>query len=186
MASIPNAAQFPGLATPAAGFDQPFDMLAACHERVRRSLALLERLVPHVERHGADREARDAALDVLRYFTIAAPAHHEDEERHVVPALLESDDAQAQAAARRILADHAEIRAAWAVLEPILAAIADGSPPLTTALQRGAQRFIDLHADHLQLEDALAFPTAAQRIDSTEARRAMGQEMAQRRGVSAG
>ncbi|RZJ07918.1 MAG: hemerythrin domain-containing protein, partial [Rubrivivax sp.] len=31
-------------AGPAVGFDQPFEMLAACHDRVRRSLDLLERL----------------------------------------------------------------------------------------------------------------------------------------------
>ena len=38
------AAALPGLHAPAAGFDAPFALLDACHERVRRSLALLERL----------------------------------------------------------------------------------------------------------------------------------------------
>ena len=73
--------------TPSAGFDQPFEMLSACHERVQRSLALLQRLQDHLASHGADPQARDAARDVMRYFDIAAPAHHEDEERHVLPVL---------------------------------------------------------------------------------------------------
>ena len=30
----------PGFSSPAAGFDEPFAMLDACHERVRRSLGL--------------------------------------------------------------------------------------------------------------------------------------------------
>ena len=46
--------------SPAAGFDEPFAMLHACHERVERSLALLERLTAHLAQHGADAQARDA------------------------------------------------------------------------------------------------------------------------------
>jgi hypothetical protein len=57
--------------TPAASLDQPFELLAGCHDRVRRSLALLQRLVEHVRAHGADAQARSAADDVLRYFDIA-------------------------------------------------------------------------------------------------------------------
>ena len=33
----------PGMRSPGAGFDQPFEMLDACHDRVRRSLDLLRR-----------------------------------------------------------------------------------------------------------------------------------------------
>ena len=59
--------------SPAVGFDQPFEMLEACHERVERSLGLLLRLAEHLVSHGADEQARDAARDVLRYFDLAAP-----------------------------------------------------------------------------------------------------------------
>src|SRR5689334_2494815 len=83
-------ASLPGLRSPEAGFDQPFEMLHACHERVRRSLRLLQRLVAHAQVHGADAQVREAAADVLRYFDLAAPAHHEDEERHLVPRLQAS------------------------------------------------------------------------------------------------
>ena len=66
---------------PAVGFDEPFEMLEACHERVQRSLALLARLIAHVDAHGHDEKSRSAAHDVLRYFELAAPHHHEDEEQ---------------------------------------------------------------------------------------------------------
>jgi hypothetical protein len=33
-------------AAPAAGFDQPFELLAACHQRVEHMLDLLQRLAP--------------------------------------------------------------------------------------------------------------------------------------------
>jgi hypothetical protein len=57
----------PGFDSPAIGFEQPFEMLEACHDRVRRSLALLGRLIEHIDRHGHDDKSRGAASDVLRY-----------------------------------------------------------------------------------------------------------------------
>ncbi|RYF75253.1 MAG: hemerythrin domain-containing protein, partial [Comamonadaceae bacterium] len=80
-----SAREIPGFNAPGVGFEQPFAMLEACHERVQRTLALLGRLRGHVQAHGADEPARQAARDVLRYFDIAAPLHHEDEELHVFP-----------------------------------------------------------------------------------------------------
>ena len=84
----------PGLHTPGAGFDEPFEMLGACHDRVRRSLDLLQRLRDYLKTHACDDSARQAARDVLRYFDIAAPLHHEDEELHVFPPLLAGGDAR--------------------------------------------------------------------------------------------
>lgn len=175
----------PGQQERAATFDEPFAMLDACHDRVRRSLALLRRLVQHAATHGADAQACRAARDVLRYFTVAAPAHHEDEERHVIPALLASGDPPAVAAARQMLDDHAQIRAAWAALEPLLKAMEAGAAPAQPALQDAAQRFFDVHADHLPLEDGVAFPHAQRLFEqqAPEAVAAMGREMAERRGV---
>jgi iron-sulfur cluster repair protein YtfE (RIC family) len=99
--------------TPAASLDQPFELLAGCHDRVRRSLALLQRLVEHVRAHGADAQARSAADDVLRYFDIAGPQHHLDEEKHVLPLLEASGDAALIDAAHKLRADHRQLDA-WA------------------------------------------------------------------------
>ena len=68
-----SSVSLPGFASPGVGFEQPFEMLEACHERVQRSLALLQRLVDHVDRNGHDADSRSAARDVLRYFDIAGP-----------------------------------------------------------------------------------------------------------------
>jgi hemerythrin-like domain-containing protein len=172
---------------PGAGFDAPFDMLAACHDRVRRSLVLLQRLLEHLELHGlSDVQARAAAHDVLRYFTLAAPQHHEDEERHLVPALRASADGAACGAAERLLQDHVAIRVAWAALEPPLRMIESGNLPELPPLRQAARRFVELHDAHLRLEDEIAFPLAR----AVVARRgraallAMGDEMAARRGVA--
>ncbi|RZI95944.1 MAG: hemerythrin domain-containing protein, partial [Rubrivivax sp.] len=92
--SIPlGSITLPGHRAPAAGFEAPFEMLGACHERVERMLALLARLQQHVLARGWDESVASAARDVMRYFDLAAPLHHEDEERHVFPPLLAGDDA---------------------------------------------------------------------------------------------
>jgi hemerythrin-like domain-containing protein len=163
--------------SPAAGFDEPFAMLHACHERALRSLSLLERLMAHVAKHGADAQARDATRDVMRYFDIAAPQHHEDEERHVLPLLR----AQAEGAlADRLVADHEAMTAAWCALRPALLATEQGGD--TPAMQ-DAPRFIALCREHIALEESAAFARAQSALDASQ-QSAMGREMAQRRGVA--
>jgi len=177
---------FPGMPSPAAGFDEPFEMLAGCHERVQRTLDLLDRLVAHVQQHGIDAPAQSAACDVLRYFDIAAPQHHLDEERHLVPLLQASDDARLHAAAERLLAEHRLIEQSWATLRPLLQALqaGDATQGMATldALATEAQHFIDLHGPHMLLEDGLAFPQARLRITPAQTA-AMSADMAARRGV---
>lgn len=170
-------------AAPAAGVDQPFELLAACHDRVRRSLDLLRRLVDHVEQHGPDEQAASAARDVLRYFSVAAPLHHEDEERHLLPLLVASEQAQLVEAAEQMAADHQTFRALWAELAAGLQAIGDGQLPDLPRLRREAESFAALHDSHLALEDKLVFPAAAS-LAGPAARQAMSEDMAARRGVN--
>jgi hemerythrin-like domain-containing protein len=178
-----GSASLPGLRSPEVGFEQPFEMLHACHDRVRRSLQLLDRLVEHVQAHGTDAQARGAAADVLRYFDVAAPAHHEDEERHLIPRLQASGDAAAQAAAATMLAEHDTIRQCWQALRPLLQSLRDGTAPPQEALAAAAAAFMQVHDTHLPLEDTLAFPAAEAlaRAEGEGALEAMGAEMARRR-----
>lgn len=177
-----HAITAPGQAQPGVGFEQPFEMLAACHDRVRQSLALLARLLAHWQMHGADTAARSAAADVWRYFEIAAPQHHLDEERHVVPRLQASTDPALQAAAARLLADHGLFQGLWLRLGPALQALRDGAEPAPGWMD-DARAFIDRHQGpdgHLALEDGLVFP-AARRATPEADWPAMGAEMAARR-----
>ena len=159
---------------PSVGFDQPFEMLSACHERVQRSLALLGRLAAHLPKAGADPAARDAARDVLRYFDLAAPQHHEDEERHVLPRLRALGQAEV---ADRLAADHVAMHAAWLALRPGLLALRDeGRLPDTAAWPAFAARY----EAHIALEETQAYPAVRAALGAGEAA-AMGDEMAGRR-----
>ncbi|HLO93828.1 MAG TPA: hemerythrin domain-containing protein [Burkholderiaceae bacterium] len=168
-------------------YEQPFELLQACHERVERSLQLLVRLRQHLKVQGLDSRARDAARDIRRYFDIAAPLHHEDEERHVLPVLEQLQDEALQEVCTRLRDDHQRIHAQWQVLRALLAQLdqqPDGvMPPLQLdMLSRAGDAFVDIHKEHLRLEDQLVFPGARQAL-STAQQQAMGEEMAARRGL---
>jgi hemerythrin-like domain-containing protein len=172
-------------ATPAAGFDEPFEMLLGCHERVERMLGLLERLAAHLDTHGCDDAARQAAQDVMRYFDLAGPAHHEDEERHVLPLLAAGPDAALQALAQRLQQDHRAMTEQWRAVRADLAGVADGRWPAAPDAARAARwrGYAALYRDHVRAEEAHAFPAARARLDA-DAQAAMGREMAARRGAA--
>jgi hemerythrin-like domain-containing protein len=172
----------PGFDAPAVGFEQPYEMLEACHERVQRTLDLLGRLLDYVAQKGHDAQSRSAAADVLRYFDLAAPLHHEDEELHVFPLLLAQGSAPVRAAVEQLRAEHQEMSALWAqIRQPLLrwreAGAADAPDAALLAL---AGRFQSLYAGHIPREEELVYPAARAAMDeATQAR--MGTEMQARR-----
>jgi hemerythrin-like domain-containing protein len=182
-------AALPGFHAPVAGFEAPFEMLAACHERVERMLALLARLQQHLVVHGRDEAARQAARDVMRYFDLAAPLHHQDEELHVFPPLLAGPDAGLCALVERLVQDHRAMELAWPAARRVLHEIAEGAEggraPLADAQTAALDRFAGLYGRHLADEDRLAYP-AAQAVLTAQALQAMSQDMMQRRGVRPG
>ena len=176
-------------AGPSAGFDEPFEMLRACHERVQRMLGLLMRLLDHLGKHGVDAQAQAAARDVVRYFDVSGPAHHEDEEQHVLPALLAGDRPEAQNWAQRLHEEHLEMTQRWSQIRQDLHAVIDAaagstwSPPTSQDIAERWKDFERLYVAHIALEESYAYPLAASRL-SKEQVSLMGVEMATRRGVT--
>lgn len=181
--------QLPGVRAPAVGLEQPFEMLAACHERVTRMLGLLVRLQQHLRDTGCDDAARQAARDVMRYFDLAAPLHHEDEELHVFPPLLAGGDPAVRALVLQLQQDHRQMVAAWAVARQVLGSVAEGEPscwqPLQPAQTAALDGFAALYQQHLVHEDETAYP-AAQAVLSDAALQSMSADMMRRRGVKIG
>jgi hemerythrin-like domain-containing protein len=170
-------------AAPAPTFEQPFEMLAACHERVDRMLGLLQRLREHVAKNGADADARQAAQDVMRYFDQAAPQHHQDEELHVFPPLVAQGDAPTTALVRRLQQDHVQMEARWAEAREVLAAVAAGElAALSPAQDAALDSFAAVYAGHIEAEEQIAYPAAEKLLDR-DAIAAMGDEMMKRRGA---
>jgi hemerythrin-like domain-containing protein len=185
--SIPlSQITLPGHRAPGAGFEAPFEMLDACHERVQRMLGLLAKLQQHARLHGWSEPIGQAAVDVMRYFDLAAPHHHEDEERHVFPPLLAGTDPVLQAMVRRLKQDHCEMETTWAQVRLVLASVCQAPPagwadftPEETAL---LNHFASLYQRHMDDEDGIVYPAAQAQL-APDALQAMSEDMMRRRGV---
>ena len=178
---------FPGFDSPAVGFEQPFEMLAACHERVRCSLGLLDRLIVHIDHHGHDANARSAASDVLRYFDLAAPLHHQDEELHVFPLLAGDGDAGLAATVAALHADHARMQTLWDGLRTTLDAWSRlcATGVIDAAARHQAAEFGRLSLAHVQIEERVVFPAARARMDATRLARMSADMQGRRRAAAA-
>lgn len=173
---------FPGHSAPAVGFEVPLEMLAACHLRVQDQCSTLLRLVPHIAEHGSDRPAQEAATAVIRYFDTSARHHHDDEERDLFPALIESMAGSDAVCLRELTAtlatEHRELEARWQTLRAVLAQVAAGQTvPLA---QDGVRAFAQLYERHIAREESELLPMA-QRLLSDAALDRVGLAMRMRR-----
>ena len=158
-------------------------MLAACHERMDRMLALLSRLREHVRAQGNDEQGRQAARDVMRYFDMAAPQPHLDEELHVFPPLLDGGDPVLAGVVRRLQRDHLEMESRWREAREVLVLLSEGGvDKLAAEDEERLDAFAGLYEAHIRAEEDVAYP-AAEGLLGAARRAAMGEEMMRRRGV---
>ena len=182
MARLMNIAP-PGAPSAATGFDTPIALLKECHRRVEDQCETLARLVPHLATHGSDQAAAEAAAAVLRYFELAAPQHHADEEDDLLPALFESaagsDALCLREMADGLLADHEALARQWQALRAVLRAVVDHQPARLEAA--AVQAFAEHYRAHIALEEGELFPMA-ERWLSAQTLEAIGRTMRRRRG----
>ncbi|MBC3873922.1 hemerythrin domain-containing protein [Undibacterium flavidum] len=170
----------------APGFDQPLAVLKHCHDRIRKQLATLEKLLPHLQKNGADAEAQKAVLAVLKYFQNAAPLHHDDEEIDLLPELQRTaTDADADLLAAtlpKILQQHGQMADQWRRLEAQLSRIADGSSAALSS--EDVSQFQALYQEHMQIEETQIAPMAMRLFNPAQMHK-LGLAMQARRGINA-
>jgi len=168
-------------------FSQPLAVLKHCHERIRKQLQTLQKLLAHLPQHGADDDARKAAQAVQKYFNTAAPLHHEDEEQNLMPMLqATARDADAVLLAGLvpgILADHQQMERDWHIINAQLDKIANGQGSELSA--DDVQRFGAVYATHMTIEEGDIAPMA-KRLFSPEQMAQLGSAMQARRGIAPG
>jgi hemerythrin-like domain-containing protein len=168
----------------APGFDDPIGLLRACHLRIQQRCALLDRIIEHLGKHGADEQARTACRQILHYFSTSGKQHHEDEECDLFPAMLAASSGPKRKKIQQVIdgleADHVVMAQAWADLEPALKAIEAGTAQ--TLDSNLSDRFQTAYIAHIEREEVEAFDVAAKILDSAELER-IGRCMAARRGV---
>jgi hemerythrin-like domain-containing protein len=166
---------------PAPSFDQPLEMLAACHERIEEKLKLLERLAPHLETKGCDADAQSAAHAVLRYFDTSGVWHHQDEDEDLFPLLRTRAAARGRAeiaaAVEELEREHETMDSQWHRLRQRLLAITEGEPRLDP---EEVARFAWLYRRHMDRESAALLPFAREALDAADLA-SLGERMAARR-----
>lgn len=164
------------LHTPPPSFEDPMEMLQACHDKVRHFAKLSLRIADHIKEHGVDQQAQDAAKAVMRYFDLAAPLHHADEDEDLYPALLALNDATLSAHIQRLTAEHTDLAGLWHAVRTWLADIAAGTvaqPPSELP------EFAEQYPQHARDEETLVYPHA--RYLSEIQLNLLGQTMTRRR-----
>ncbi len=158
-----------------------FEFLDSTHREILERLRQLAPLVDAIETGGLNAANRDQARRILHYFNTEARQHHLDEEKHVFPSLLASQNAEIVHAAERLIQDHGWLEENWLEMAPSLDAAANGNLWFDTqALRHALDVFEALYIDHILLEESIAYPAAKQRMEAYDAA-GMGREMAQRR-----
>lgn len=170
-------------ATPAASFDEPVELLMACHERVRHYASLSCKLAEHLRQHGVDDQARAAAAAILRYFDVAAPLHHQDEDDDLFPLLSSRADEALQHRIAAITAEHAELGGLWQQVRVLLAKLAQGEA--ADLPQSLVETFAQRYCAHAQSEDDAVYPWAGRLLSPAELQE-LGRRMAARRGLVSG
>ena len=163
----------PAAATHADGFIA----LDACHHKTVSMLHDLSDLLLDLEWKGSSPRMRRRAATIAEFFSTTVREHHEDEERHVFPRLVDGSPKLVRVVLR-LQEEHDLLEEAWLDIAPHVAAIAAGSPLYdVAALHDGVWALVAKYQDHIQLEEGILFPAAKARM-SMAARRTMGRLMA--------
>lgn len=160
-----------------------FEFLDSTHQEIQQQLKLLHALVDAIENEGLNTANRGTARRVLDYFNGEARQHHLDEEKHIFPALLASQNAEVVQATEHLIQDHGWLEENWIQIAPSLEAATGGNLWFDTAeLRHALGVFEALYLDHILLEESVAYPEARKRLEGLNTL-GMGREMARRRAL---
>jgi hemerythrin-like domain-containing protein len=158
-----------------------FEFLDSTHKDIQVQVRQLHLLVDAIESNGLNPANRALARQVLDYFNHEARQHHLDEEKHIFPALLASQDAEIVQATEHLIQDHGWLEENWLQIEPSLEAATGGNLWFDPAeLRHALEVFEALYLDHILLEESIAYPEAKKRLVGIDTI-GMGREMARRR-----
>jgi hemerythrin-like domain-containing protein len=175
----------PGFQSPAVGYDEPFEMLIVCHERVQRMLDLLDRARTHALTKGCDANLNSAFTDVMRYFDLAAPQHHLDEELHVFPIVLAKGNQSQKELVAVLIQDHETMAHLWQSVRSILSEVLQTPRDLPVFSHRDnalIDDFRNAYAKHISNEELSIYPASTEYMTQNDFA-SMSEEMKVRRGV---
>lgn len=152
-------------AKPDSGFDDPLGMLSDCHRRIEHFLGILCLVAERAQGRTLTAEETSAVEAALTYFRVGGQRHTADEEQSLFPRLMA---AGGFAELERLEQDHDEADQLHVDIDDLYRSwIASGSLGETDShrLLASTDRLRDLYKAHIQVEDTVVFPKAAQVLD---------------------
>lgn len=135
-----------------ATWNEPIEMLYACHSKVKRFCRQLSILPDYLEKHGYTQAVLNDVEQILSYFNRAAPLHHDDEELDFFPQLVKVAP-QAQSAIDELEQQHKNLHKNWNALSAQLEELI--SEQRQNIDEHLIERFIQGYERHITLEEPL-------------------------------
>ena len=176
---------------PESDFQNPIGMLSDCHRRIERFLSGLITIAEEAKGGELPQEHRPQFAVALRYFREGAPKHTLDEEESLFPRLLKHHSPKTEPILRvldHLEAEHLKAEDRHLIVDRLgVEWLANGvlSSSDSDVLITNLRKLRSDYETHIAVEDNQLFPFAA-RLLSKEDLRAIGEEMAARRGLRAG
>jgi hypothetical protein len=104
-----------------------FVFLDRCHLDIQQKLEQMMALATALEEGELTPALQAQARALTDWFNAEPRQHHLDEEKHVFPSLLASNQEDVLQATHRLIQDHGWLEADWFEIEPALEAAADGN-----------------------------------------------------------
>ena len=157
-------------------WEEPIEMLYACHGRVKQFCRQLQLLPAYLEKNGLNQAVKNDVQQILNYFNQAAPLHHDDEEKDFFPALVQKLP-ETQTAIDELEPQHQALHQNWYELREKLEALL--AEKITNIDPELIQRFVAGYDLHISIEEPL-FELGREHFAQSELN-AMGKIMADRR-----
>lgn len=135
-----------------ATWNEPIEMLYACHSKVKRFCRQLSILPDYLEKHGYTQAVLNDVEQILSYFNRAAPLHHDDEELDFFPQLVKVAP-QAQSTIDELEQQHKNLHKNWNALSAQLEELI--SEQRQNIDEYLIERFIQGYERHITLEEPL-------------------------------
>ena len=163
-----------------ASWNEPIEMLYACHGKVKRFCRQLTILPDYLEKHGCNQVVKNDVQQILNYFNQSAPLHHNDEEKDFFPLLVKYVP-EAQKDIDELERQHVTLHDNWAKLSEQLESLLDGERNNVDIVL--INNVVSGYDKHIALEEPL-FELGKQHLSEPELRQ-IGEIMSARRRVQA-
>ncbi|MGX2967485.1 hemerythrin domain-containing protein [Ursidibacter sp. B-7004-1] len=159
-----------------ASWEQPIDMLYACHSKVKSFCQQLQILPDYIEQNGCNQAVQNDVKQILNYFNQSAPLHHDDEEKDFFPALIKQLP-ETQQVVDTLAEQHHDLHHNWDLLSLQLNELLLGQRKNVD--RELIARFVAGYDQHIAIEEPL-FELGRTHLNHDELD-AMGKIMAERR-----